>query len=53
MALVNVSNVVVHNNPAQFLAPFQFEVTFECSMELQDGTRQNAISCCTLIHPKT
>ena len=37
MALVNVSNVIVHNNPTHFTAPFQFEVTFECVQELQDG----------------
>jgi hypothetical protein len=37
MALVNVVNVVVLNNPTEFTNPFQFEVTFECLQELQDG----------------
>lgn len=43
MALVNVSNVIVHNNPTHFTAPFQFEVTFECVQELQDGELVNTM----------
>lgn len=38
MALVNITNVTVLDNPAPFTNPFQFEVTFECIQELQDGT---------------
>jgi histone chaperone ASF1 len=34
MASVNVTNVVVLNNPATFEDPFQFEITFECVKEL-------------------
>jgi len=30
MALVNVLNMVVLENPTNFLNPFQFEITFEC-----------------------
>jgi len=30
MALINVTNVVVYNNPARFTDPFKFEITFEC-----------------------
>jgi histone chaperone ASF1 len=37
MALVNVTNVIVMDNPTKFTNPFQFEVTFECLQELQDG----------------
>lgn len=29
-------NVTVHNNPATFYTPFQFEIHFECLEELQD-----------------
>lgn len=34
MAKVQISNVVVLNNPAPFDAPFQFEVTIECIEDL-------------------
>src|ERR1700722_4573843 len=30
MALINVTDVKVLDNPAPFSSPFQFEVTFEC-----------------------
>lgn len=36
MALVNVINMVVLDNPTNFANPFQFEITFECLQELQD-----------------
>eukprot|EP00523_Entomoneis_sp_CCMP467_P013897 CAMPEP_0168796524 /NCGR_PEP_ID=MMETSP0725-20121227/16808_1 /TAXON_ID=265536 /ORGANISM="Amphiprora sp., Strain CCMP467" /LENGTH=207 /DNA_ID=CAMNT_0008847659 /DNA_START=273 /DNA_END=896 /DNA_ORIENTATION=+ len=36
MALVNVVNMVVLDNPCNFQNPFQFEITFECLQELQD-----------------
>lgn len=36
MALVNVTNVIVLDNPTQFINPLQFEITFECMQELQD-----------------
>lgn len=36
MALVNITNVTVMDNPTSYLNPFQFEVTFECLQELQD-----------------
>ncbi len=38
MAKVHILNVTVHNNPAPFITPFQFEIHFECLEELQDGT---------------
>ncbi len=37
MAKVHLLNVTVHNNPAPFFTPFQFEIHFECLEELQDG----------------
>jgi hypothetical protein len=37
MALVNVTNIVVLDNPASFTNPFTFEITFECLQELGDG----------------
>ena len=37
MAKVHILNVTVHNNPAPFFTPFQFEIHFECLEELQDG----------------
>jgi len=36
MAKVHVSNVVVLDNPSNFSNPFQFEITFECSEDLQE-----------------
>lgn len=36
MALVNVVNMVVLDNPTCFTSPFQFEITFECLQELDD-----------------
>jgi len=37
MALVNIINMAVLDNPTAFTNPFQFEVTFECLQELPDG----------------
>lgn len=36
MALVNIANIVVLDNPAPFQNPFQFEITFGCLQELQE-----------------
>ncbi|XP_004364626.1 anti-silencing protein 1 [Capsaspora owczarzaki ATCC 30864] len=36
MALVNVVNIVVLDNPTQFLNPFQFEISFECISALKE-----------------
>jgi len=38
MAYIDVKNVVVLDNPAPFLAPFRFEITFDCTGQLNDGT---------------
>lgn len=37
MSQVNISNVVVLDNPSPFNNPFQFEITFECLEHLCDG----------------
>eukprot|EP00128_Syssomonas_multiformis_P012161 Colp12_sorted_trinity150504_noHs@26490 len=36
MALVNVTNVVVLDNPSPFFNPFQFEISFEALAPLED-----------------
>jgi histone chaperone ASF1 len=36
MALVNVANMIVLDNPAPFENPLQFEITFECLQALED-----------------
>lgn len=38
MALINVADVKVHDNPAKPGDPFKFEITFEARTELNDGT---------------
>lgn len=37
MAAVNVTSVQVLNNPNTFFAPLQFEISYECHCELQEG----------------
>ena len=39
MALVNIANVAVLDNPTAFTNPFQFEITFECLQALADGDK--------------
>ena len=36
MSLVNILNIQVLDNPCKFTNPFQFEITFECTQQLQD-----------------
>ncbi|XP_002740162.1 histone chaperone asf1a-A-like [Saccoglossus kowalevskii] len=36
MAKVQINNVVVLDNPSPFFNPFQFEITFECSDNLEE-----------------
>lgn len=36
MSAVNITNVAVLDNPASFLSPFQFEISYECVTPLQD-----------------
>ena len=37
MSAVNVTNVTVLDNPSMFLNPFQFEISYECLVPLNDG----------------
>ena len=37
MAKVQLTNVVVLDNPTAFFNPFQFEITFECYEDLPNG----------------
>lgn len=37
MSKVNISNVVVLDNPSPFNNPFQFEITIECLEHLEEG----------------
>lgn len=37
MAVVQVTDIQVHNNPAPFMAPLEFEISFQCVAELADG----------------
>ena len=30
MALINISNIQIDNNPSPFLGPFKIHITFEC-----------------------
>lgn len=39
MALVNIHNIVVLDNPSPFRNGFRFDVTFECTQELQEGNQ--------------
>ncbi|MCO5576322.1 hypothetical protein L7F22_030131 [Adiantum nelumboides] len=36
MSAVNVTNVTVLDNPSMFLNPFQFEISYECLLPLND-----------------
>ena len=37
MAKVHINDVVVCENPSPFMSNFQFQITFECTEELNDG----------------
>lgn len=39
MSTVNIANVTVLDNPAPFLSPFQFEISYECVTPLKDGNQ--------------
>ncbi|KAF2607992.1 hypothetical protein F2Q68_00045975 [Brassica cretica] len=36
MSAINITNVSVLDNPAPFVSPFQFEISYECLTSLQD-----------------
>ncbi len=37
MSLVNIINVEVLDNPTSFSNPLQFDITFECIQQLEEG----------------
>ena len=36
MALVNVTNVTIENNPAPFQSPIVLNISFECTKQLEE-----------------
>lgn len=44
MSAVNITNVTVLDNPAAFLKPFQFEISYECLIPLEDGDLSLSLS---------
>ena len=38
MSIVSLLGVQVMNNPAKFTDKYEFEITFECLEQLQNGT---------------
>jgi len=38
MSVVSLLGVKVLNNPAPFVAPYEFEITFECLEQLREGS---------------
>ena len=37
MAKIHINDVVIHQNPAPFSNPFEFQITFDCNEELNEG----------------
>ena len=37
MASINVTNILVHNNPCAYVDQFKFEITFECLSPIPDS----------------
>lgn len=44
MSVVSLLGVKTLNNPASFLSPYQFEITFECLEQLQKGEYMTALA---------
>jgi hypothetical protein len=44
MSAVNITNVAVLDNPTAFLNPFQFEISYECLVPLDDGKAKPPLS---------
>ena len=44
MAKVHVCNVLVLDNPTQFMSKLEFEITFECIEDLPEGKYNNFFS---------
>ncbi|TQE10528.1 hypothetical protein C1H46_003866 [Malus baccata] len=45
MSAINITNVTVLDNPALFLAPFQFEISYDCNTPFKDDTVFPSLSC--------
>jgi len=43
MSNINISNLIVRNNPSPFLAPFCFSVTFECLQPIKEEVEWKVI----------
>ena len=37
MSLVNITNIIVEDNPASFLEPLKLKITFETAKEIPEG----------------
>ena len=37
--MINVTSVVILDNPTKFTNPFQFEISFDCNGKLDDGKK--------------
>lgn len=37
MALINITNIIVEENPAPFLSPLKFKITFESVKDVAEG----------------
>lgn len=44
MSAVSITNVAVLDNPTAFLNPFQFEISYECFVPLEDGSFSHLLS---------
>ncbi|RVW33968.1 Histone chaperone ASF1B [Vitis vinifera] len=53
MSAVNITNVAVLDNPASFLKPFQFEITYECLTPLADEGKECQIGCLHFLAKQT
>ena len=45
MSVINITDIIILNNPGRFDDPYTFKITFECMSELSDG-RQYIRSLC-------
>lgn len=55
MAAIDIRDIRALDNPAAFLTPFQFEITFDCEREIPDGksnhlTIKRSVVCPNLIY---
>lgn len=53
MSVVSLLGVQVMNNPAKFTDKYEFEITFECLEQLQNGTSLHAYTRVQRRRPRT